>query len=128
MNDRLGWMTRRLHTGPLEHRVMGVLWDEGQPLTPRQVHERIEADCDLAYTTVLTILVRLWHKGELGRQRVGRAFSYRPVMSREEYFARRMREVLDAAADPSAALSQFVRELPPKQRLQVRRILGRGEE
>jgi predicted transcriptional regulator len=49
-------------TGELERAVMDVLWDQGGWLTPGEVHQRL-GDPVLAYTTVMTILVRLWRNG-----------------------------------------------------------------
>src|SRR5687768_7266638 len=62
----------KLQTGELEAMVMDVLWDRGGWLTPGETHEIISARRTLAYTTVMTILVRLWQKGRLERQRDGR--------------------------------------------------------
>ena len=109
--------------GELEASVMEVLWDRGGWLTPGEVHEVLAARRALAYTTVMTILVRLWQKGRLERQRDGRAFAYRPLDTREEYAARRMREVLTAATDRPAVLNHFLSGLPPADRAQLRRLL-----
>ena len=77
----------------------------------------------LAYTTVMTVLVRLWNKGRLERQADGRAYVYRPLLSREEHAALRMGEMLTWVADRPAALSAFLRSLPADDRAQLRRLL-----
>ena len=119
----------RLPMGELEAAVMDILWDRGGWLTPGEVHEALSSDRRLAYTTVMTILVRLWQKGRLERERDGRAFAYRPVLSREEYAAARMNETLAAARDRPLALSRFVDDLSPNDRAQLRRMLrGRSED
>ncbi len=62
----------KLGRGELEARVMDVLWDHGAAMTPREVHDLITTSRrPLAYTTVMTILVRLWEKGMLERELVG---------------------------------------------------------
>lgn len=66
--------------GPLERRVMARLWASG----PQPVGEVLEAlnsgeSRALAYTTVMTILVRLHKKGYLTREREGRHFRYAPA-------------------------------------------------
>ena len=48
--------------GELEREVMARLWDAGEPLTVRQVHERLDPARGLAYTTVMTVLDRLAKK------------------------------------------------------------------
>src|SRR5437867_5856617 len=107
-----GLRPERLPMGELEAAVMEVLWSRGGWSTPGEVHEVLTARRPLAYTTVMTILVRLWQKGRLERQRDGRAFAYRPFQSREENAAARMGEVLKGVANRPAALSHFLQSLP----------------
>jgi len=113
--------------GELEAAVMDVLWDRGGWLTPGEVHEALSAERRLAYTTVMTILVRLWEKGRVERHRDGRAFAYRPLQGREEHAAARMAKLLTGAKDRPLALSHFVDDLSPSDRAQLRRML-RGRE
>lgn len=115
----------KLGTGELEASVMEVLWRRGGWLTPGDVHETLGENRSLAYTTVMTILVRLWRKGRLDRQRDGRAYAYRPLQTREEYAASRMEKVLQAATDRPTALAHFVEALSASDRDQLRRMLQR---
>jgi predicted transcriptional regulator len=108
--------------GELEAAVMNLLWDCGGWMTPGEVHAGLE-DAGLAYTTVMTVLVRLWQKGRVERERDGRAYAYHPVVSREEYAALRMEELLAAAGNRSAALGHFLDALDPADRDQLRRLL-----
>lgn len=117
--------TERLPRGELEALVMGVLWDHEEPLTPGDVHDLIERPHPLAYTTVMTILVRLWHKGLAEREAKGRAFAYHPVYTRDEWAAGRMQEFLAEVGDRSAALSHFVSSMNGKELGQLRKILDR---
>ncbi|MDQ3353045.1 MAG: BlaI/MecI/CopY family transcriptional regulator [Actinomycetota bacterium] len=113
----------KLLMGELEASVMDVLWDRGGSLTPGEVHQVLGAERPLAYTTVMTILVRLWQKGRLDRQRDGRAYAYRPRQSREQHAAARMGQVLVSARNRPAALAQFVDALSATDRAQLRRVL-----
>lgn len=114
--------------GELERMVMGVLWDQRGWLTPGEVHKVLSAKRSLAYTTVMTILVRLWQKGRLERQRDGRAFAYRAVQSREEHAANAMAKLLRDVEDRPTALAYFLRSLSAADRAQLRRTLrGQGE-
>jgi predicted transcriptional regulator len=117
----------KLQTGELEAMVMDVLWDRGGWLTPGETHEIISARRTLAYTTVMTILVRLRQKGRLERQRDGRAYVYRPTETREEYVAARMQSLLTRVGDRPAALAHFVDALPRADRDQLRRVLKTGK-
>ena len=101
--------------GDLEREVMAQLWDAAEPLTVRQVHERLSAQRDLAYTTVMTVLDRLAKKGVVTQQRADRAYRYAPAQSREEMTASLMLDALSAAPDAvrDAALAHFVGRLGP---------------
>jgi predicted transcriptional regulator len=68
--------------GPLEIRVMEVLWTAGQS-SVRDVVDKLERK--LAYTTVMTTLDRLFKKGMLDRQKSERAFLYFPRLSNQEW-------------------------------------------
>jgi predicted transcriptional regulator len=96
--------------GDLERAVMDVLWDRGSPATVRDVAEALRAR-ELAYTTVMTVLDRLAGKEMVERERVGRAWSYRPAAPREAYIARLMLDALDLAGSRDAALVRFARSV-----------------
>lgn len=113
----------RLAMGELEAAVMEVMWERGGWLTAGEVQEVLPAERPLAYTTVMTILVRLWQKGRLTRQRDGRAYAYRAVQTKAEFAAARMGEVLIGVGDRSAALNHFLSALEPADRAQLRRLL-----
>jgi predicted transcriptional regulator len=65
---------------PLELQIMQALWDGG-PGTVGEVRARLAAP--LAYTTVQTMLGVLLKKGKVRRRAVGRAFVWRPVVTRQ---------------------------------------------
>jgi predicted transcriptional regulator len=114
-------MTARRAMGELESEVMGQLWAAGRPLTPAEVRDAL--DDGLAYTTVMTILARLWEKGLAGRERRGRAYAYWPTLSEAELVAQRMRTTLERTTDHEKALARFVDELSFRDARALRRIL-----
>ena len=65
---------------PLELEIMQVLWENGAS-TVGEVIPKLKAE--LAYTTVQTMLMVLLRKGKVKRSQEGRAFRYRPLVSRE---------------------------------------------
>ena len=80
-----------MEIGPLEERVLELLWRSGE----RSVRDvRDELGGALAYTTVMTTLDRLYKKGLLDRRRSGRAFLYAPRASREAVAASALRRAL----------------------------------
>lgn len=110
--------------GSLEREVMERLWAHSEGVTPARVREELTRD--LAYTTVMTILARLWKKGLVDRERQGRAYAYRAIVSEGDLAARRMREAFDVASDHSAVLARFVDSLSDRDAAVLRRILDSG--
>ena len=95
-------------------------------MTPRQVHGiLVSRKQALAYTSVTTILVRLWKKGMLERAAVGRAFAYQPTASRDAWTAQRMAEILRQSTDPRAALTHFAQSIDRRQANELRDALDR---
>jgi predicted transcriptional regulator len=113
---------RRAH-GDLEAKVLRLVWSADEPLTPGETLERIDAD--IAYTTVMTVLSRLWEKGLLARERDGRAFRYRPAVTEAELTAGRMQRSLYSAADREAVLSRFLETLSDNEAAMMQRLLQR---
>ncbi|HEV2270054.1 MAG TPA: BlaI/MecI/CopY family transcriptional regulator [Steroidobacteraceae bacterium] len=102
-------MGERLELGPLELKVLEVLWERNRASTVRQVQPSFP---QLAYTTLMTTLDRLYRKGVLRRLRLGRAFGYEPRCSRDQLFGRmvsgRVTELLAACGDSTVLLSTLV--------------------
>jgi predicted transcriptional regulator len=70
--------------GALEREVMDVLWSDGR-FNVRDVQARLPRQ--VAYTTVMTTLDRLFKKGLAARTRAGRAFVYSTALTRAEFEA-----------------------------------------
>lgn len=98
--------------GPLETEVMERLWERG-PATVRDVVDELGRTRDLAYTTLMTVLVRLHGKGLVARERVGRTYIYRAAHTREEHRARISRDLARGLVSEfgDAALAAFSAEL-----------------
>jgi len=111
--------------GELEAAVMDVVWRRDAPATVRDVLERVNRRRQLVYTTVMTVMDNLYQKGLLARAMVGRAWLYEAAVSRAEYTARVMRDVLGSAGDRSAALAQFVAAMSPEESQELRDLLRR---
>ena len=115
-------MTERRPIGALEAQILEVLWARPSSATPGDVLGAL--DGKLAYTTVMTVLTRLWQKGLVERSKVGRAFAYAPCQTREEFFAERMRLTLAATSDHRAVLSRFIDGLSAKDTAALRSLLA----
>ncbi len=112
--------------GSLETKIMDIVWDHpGEYLSVRSTLGLL--DSNLAYTTVMTVMNRLFEKGLLQRRRSGRAWSYRAALSREAYAAATMAEALSVAKDRRGALLHFVADLSAKEADALRRLLERED-
>jgi len=76
---------KQLSLGPLEAEILNIIWELGSA-TVKDVHDRILADPnrELAYTSVTTVLRRLTEKGWLVCDKKGRAFYWRPLLTKQQ--------------------------------------------
>jgi predicted transcriptional regulator len=72
--------------GPLEQRLLEALWARRSATVRELVEDGYQ---NLAYTTVMTTLDRLFKKGLLDRQKSERAFLYSAHLSSQEWERRR---------------------------------------
>jgi predicted transcriptional regulator len=95
--------------GELETAIMDVLWKQND-LTVTDVEEKLRRTREIAHTTVLTTLDRMYRKSYLVRQKQGKAFVYSTRYSREEFERGMAQEVLGALLNhyTTPALSAFV--------------------
>jgi len=87
---------KKLSLGPLEAEILEIIWNL-KVATVKNVHEEIlkDPDRELAYTSVTTVLQRLTSKGWLKCSKKGKAFSWQPLLSREQAQAIRSYEQLN---------------------------------
>jgi predicted transcriptional regulator len=103
--------------GPLERRVLEALWGRSAEARVRDLQASFP---EVAYTTLMTTLDRLHRKGVLERIADGRAFAYRPRVTRAEAaLSFLVDEVGDLDAAALTELEHLLRER--------RRALERGE-
>jgi predicted transcriptional regulator len=118
----------------LEAEVMEEVWRQDEA----SVRSVLEA-CNRgrrqprAYTTYLTIMVRLDRKGLLARRREGKTDFYRPRLSKDAYQAARAEAEVEALVDQygDVALSHFARQmaqLDPERRRALQRLARRAGE
>jgi len=96
--------------GPLETRVLELLWAQKRAVTVRHLQLALSAR---AYTTIMTTLDRLYRKGLLRRRKEGRAFAYEPRCARDELLGElitgQVTALLGASPEPNVTLSTLVR-------------------
>ena len=113
--------------GDLERLVMEQLWAADGALTVREVHERLAATRELAYTTVMTVLDRLAKKKLTDRERDGKAWRYKAAAPRAEMAADLMMDALDRAGNRREALVLFVDQVSDEEAALLREALARLE-
>jgi predicted transcriptional regulator len=111
-----------------EAQVMEEIWRQGS-VTVRDVMTAMNAaePVDRAYTTYMTVLLRLHNKGLLARHREGKTNHYTPAVSREQYAASRVEADVQAIVERHGelALSAFARrvaDLDPERREALERL------
>ncbi|RJN32367.1 BlaI/MecI/CopY family transcriptional regulator [Nesterenkonia natronophila] len=107
--------------GPLEQRVMDLLWDYSSH-TVREVMDQLPSQP--AYTTIATVMGNLERKGLVEARRQGRYVRYAPRCTREEHTAALMRQALGVSRDRTASILHFVDTMPDEERNLLRAYLA----
>lgn len=91
-----------------ESRIMDVLWKKGEA-SVHDVVDGISNETKQAYNTIQTILGILKGKGLVETRKEGRAFLYRPLMSRGEARTQALKQLIGSAfGGSSSALAQHL--------------------
>ncbi len=86
---------------PLELHCMNTLWPMGEA-TVREIQQRLAPFRPRAYTTIMTIMDRLAHKGVVTRRKVGRAYLYQPNLTAEQARAHAVAQLVEGFFQGSA--------------------------
>jgi predicted transcriptional regulator len=90
--------------GPLESNIMEAIWaSKKTPITVREIYEALKKTKDIAYTTVMSTMDRLFEKHLLDRKiekgRGGLYYVYWPVLEKHNFQKSAVREVLSSLID-----------------------------
>jgi BlaI family penicillinase repressor len=83
-----------------ELQIMKVIWKLGAA-TVKDVCDIMSQTKAIAYTTILTLMGILEEKGALAHTRSGRAFLFRPLLSRRQATRNQVRDVITRFFDGS---------------------------
>lgn len=78
--------------GPLEARIMQKIWDSGE-LSIKQVQQYLDQESPISFNTVMTVMNRLWEKGQLKKQVLGRSSYFQSIQSKEEFLIEQTKAV-----------------------------------
>ena len=92
---------------PLELDIMKAVWDR-PGTTVREVQEAIRPQRPLAYTTVMTIMDRLYHKGFLTRALRSRTHYYEPTIDYTEVRAEAVEKLIQSFFGSKEKLKEFL--------------------
>ena len=91
-----------------ENRIMEVLWKQGEA-SVQNVVDAISSQKKQAYTTIQTFLGLLKDKGFVDQRKEGRAFLYRPLLSRAQARTQALKHLIGSAFGGStSALAQHL--------------------
>jgi predicted transcriptional regulator len=116
----------RRASGTLSAQILNLLWSAGIAMTAGQVQVELALTDQrkLSYSTVVTVLSRLYARGVVDRFPSGRAYAYRALADQSQLAARRMRRLLEAEDNRSQVLASFVSDLSPGDEDVLRHLLG----
>jgi predicted transcriptional regulator len=88
---------------------MQLIWERANPVTVKEIHGVLAARRAVAYTTVMTTMLRLSEKGILHREQTenhhNAAYRYTAVLRRQDVLLARVEQVL---ASPDEVERQYV--------------------
>ncbi|MFB5283602.1 BlaI/MecI/CopY family transcriptional regulator [Peribacillus sp. Hz7] len=89
--------------GPLESRIMEILWD-GRERSIKEVLHHLEDDKPINFNTVMTVMKRLTDKGILEKRMQGRLSLFRPIQSKEEFMEEQSKKLTENLLDEFGGL------------------------
>lgn len=118
--------------GELEQQVMDILWEHKQ-CSARDILTQLEKDRKLAYTTVATILQRLYDKGLVTRKDDKLGHIYAPKVSKEKFSKNIaqsfLNKFIDSFGDTAiASFAESIDKLPDEKRKYFLEILDEHDK
>lgn len=98
--------------GELERDVMEVVW-RGGTVTVRDTYEELRQQRKIAYTTVMTIMDRLFEKEIVKRKKEGKTYLYSARQSKENFFEKTSQKIINSLLKDfgEVAIAQFANTL-----------------
>ncbi|KKO19357.1 MAG: methicillin/oxacillin resistance regulatory protein MecI (methicillin repressor) [Candidatus Brocadia fulgida] len=70
--------------GTLEKDIMEALWKRGES-SVKDILEDLPAKRNISYSAVITVTNRMTKKGLLSKRKVGKAYFYKPLYTKEDF-------------------------------------------
>lgn len=118
--------------GELEKQIMDIVW-ELNGCSTREVLTKLKKNRKLAYTTVATILHRLYDKGLLARKEKRIGYVYSPKLSKERYGKNIARvflsKFIDSFGDTAiASFAESIDKLPEEKRKNLLELIEKYDK
>lgn len=118
--------------GELEQRIMDIIWNQ-KHCSARDILTKLEQEKKLAYTTVATILQRLYDKGLLKRTEDKSGYIYSPKVTRESYSKNIaqtfLKKFINSFGDIAiASFAESIDKLPTKKREYFLKLLDEHDK
>lgn len=79
--------------GPLEAKIMEVIWSRPAPLTIKEVNAKISEDKPMSFNTIMTVMNRLVDKGILEKKPQAKHYEYNAVVTKERFLETKSKEL-----------------------------------
>ncbi len=116
-------MKRSTHLTPGEFELLEILWSLGEA-SVKNVWAKVDPGRGLAYTTVMTVLEKMYRKGFLSQRKQGKAYIYSPIFDRDQALQGVMTHVCEAyfgGSLPPISPASSTGTLPPVPRRRLPR-------
>lgn len=117
--------------GKLEQQIMDIVW-KNKNCSIREIVQTLQKKRFIAYTTVATVLQRLFIKGLVGRKTEKKGYWYYPKVSKDSYVKSLSKNFIKTLVNSfgDIAVSSFaesIENLPKGKKQYLLKILGRYE-
>lgn len=123
---------KRKPISTLEQQVMNIVWSLNK-CTIKEVYTEVIKQKNIAYTTVATILIRLYKKGLVKRKMQGTQYIYSPKLSKNTYSKTIIQSFVKTAVDSFGdlaliAFAESIEKLSAKKRNYLLTILETNDK
>lgn len=114
--------------GELEMEVLDILWQYGD-CSVSDIFEKLKIKRKIAYTTIATVLQRLYNKGQVDREERANHYIYTPRFNKKTYSLRLIKNFLNGFINNfgDVAIASFAESLdllPKKKRDDLLKLLN----
>lgn len=88
---------------------MEVLWNRGES-SVKDILDTFPTDKNISYSAVITVTNRMTKKGLLEKRKLGKAYFYKPIYTREQFFEFVTKKIVEGVSEFSlkSAMVHFV--------------------